>query len=121
MEFTETLCIFAVLKIRGGKEISLNFQHHLTTNSKTELFTMLARISQVGTSVGVIIPKYIASEGGFSKGTAINIEFANDQIIISKPRNKREGWDEAFAKYAKEGEDARLMPDFLDSEAIDLL
>lgn len=82
---------------------------------------MLARISQVGTSVGVIIPKYIASEGGFLKGTPINIEFANDQIIITKPRNKREGWAEAFAQYAKEGEDERLLPDYLDSEAIDLI
>ena len=82
---------------------------------------MLAKISQVGTSVGVIIPRYIATEGGFKKGSPVNIEYTNNQIIISKPKKKREGWAEAFAKYAKEGEDAMLLPDTLDSEAIDLI
>lgn len=82
---------------------------------------MLARISQVGTSVGVIIPRYIASEGGFSKGSPVNIEFSNNQIIISKPKTKREGWAEAFAKYANEGADPMLLPDYLDSEAVSLM
>jgi len=82
---------------------------------------MLAKISQVGTSVGVIIPRYIATEGGFSKGSSVNIEFKNNQIIITKPKTTREGWAAAFAKYAKEGEDAMLLPDFLDAEAVDMM
>ncbi|MDE7397814.1 MAG: AbrB/MazE/SpoVT family DNA-binding domain-containing protein [Muribaculum sp.] len=82
---------------------------------------MLAKISQVGTSVGVIIPRFIATEGGFSKGSPVNIEYKNDQIIISKSRSKRDGWAAAFAKYAKEGEDAMLLPDYLDAEAVELI
>lgn len=82
---------------------------------------MLAKVSQVGTSVGVIIPRYIASEGGFTKGSLVNIEYSNNQIIISKPSRKREGWAEAFARYAREGEDEKLLPDFLDSEAVELM
>ena len=82
---------------------------------------MLGKISQVGTSVGVIIPRYIATEGGFSKGSPVNIEYSNDQIIISKPKAKRESWAAAFAKYAKEGEDAMRLPDYLDNEAIELM
>lgn len=82
---------------------------------------MTVKISQIGTSVGVIIPRYIANEGGFTKGSPVNIEFTNNQIIISKPQGKRKGWAEAFAKYAKEGEDAKLLPDYLDSEAIELM
>lgn len=82
---------------------------------------MLTKISQVGTSVGVIIPRYIATEGGFTKGSPVNIEFSNNQIIITKPRNRREGWAAAFEKYAKEGEDEKLLPDSLDSEAIELM
>ncbi len=82
---------------------------------------MLAKISQVGTSLGVIIPRYIATEGGFMKGSPVNIEFTNNQIIITKPKTKHEGWAEAFAKYASEGEDAMLLPDYLDSEAIELV
>ena len=79
---------------------------------------METKISQVGTSVGVIIPRYIATEGGFSKGSPVNIEFKNEQIIISKIKINRAGWANAFAKYAKEGEDEILLPDYLDSEAI---
>lgn len=82
---------------------------------------MLAKISQVGTSVGVIIPRFIATEGGFSKGSSVNIEFKDDKIIISKPKSKREGWAAAFAKYAKEGEDAMLLPDYIDTEAVELM
>lgn len=82
---------------------------------------MLAKVSQIGTSVGVIIPRYIAAEGGFIKGSPVNIEFLNNQIIISKPRTAREGWAKAFARYAKEGEEDMLLPDYLDSEADELL
>lgn len=82
---------------------------------------MLAKVSQVGSSVGVIIPKYIAAEGGFTKGLPINIELRDSKIIISKPKSKREGWATAFAKYANEGEDEMLLPDYLDNEAIELM
>lgn len=82
---------------------------------------MLAKVSQVGSSVGVIIPRYIATEGGFTKGSPINIEFHNSQIIITKQKSKREGWASAFAKYAREGEDEMLLPDFLDNEAVELM
>ncbi len=80
---------------------------------------MLAKFSQVGTSLVVIIPRFIAAEGGFTKGSPVNIEFSNNRIIISKPQTKREGWAAAFAKYAKEGEDSMLLPDYLDEETID--
>ena len=82
---------------------------------------MLAKISQVGTSVGVIIPRYIATEGGFSKGSSVNIEFKDNKIIISKPVTTREGWAAAFKKYAEEGEDAMMLPDHLDAEAEELM
>ncbi|MBD5276918.1 MAG: AbrB/MazE/SpoVT family DNA-binding domain-containing protein [Bacteroides sp.] len=82
---------------------------------------MLSKISQVGSSVGIIIPRFIAAEGGFSKGVAVDIEYKDNQIIISRPKTTREGWAAAFAKYAKEGEDSQLLPDHLDSEAIELM
>lgn len=82
---------------------------------------MLAKVSQVGTSLGVIIPRYIATEGGFTKGSPVNIEFSDDKIIISKPKTARQGWAAAFARYAKESEDDMLLPDYLDKEAMDLI
>ena len=81
---------------------------------------MLTKVSQVGTSVGVIIPRYIAAEGGFTKGSPVNIEFSDNRIIISKPKAVRAGWAEAFAKYAQ-GEEERLLPDYLDTEAMELM
>ncbi|MCM1309902.1 MAG: AbrB/MazE/SpoVT family DNA-binding domain-containing protein [Bacteroides sp.] len=82
---------------------------------------METRVTQIGSSVGIIIPKYVASEGGFSKGTPISIQYKNNTIIISKQQHKRQGWANAFAQYAKEGEEDILLPDILDSEALDLL
>ena len=90
-------------------------------NTPTKLKIMLAKVSQIGTSVGVIIPRYIVTEGGFTKGSPVNIEFSDDKIIISKPRTARQGWADAFARYAMEGEDEMLLPDCLDSEAVDLI
>lgn len=78
---------------------------------------MEAKVIKVGTSVGLIIPRFIAVEGGFNTGASINIEYSQEQIIITKINEKRKGWAEAFAKYAKEGEDEMLLPDYLDAEA----
>ena len=81
---------------------------------------MVARITKIGTSLGVIIPRHIIEEGGFKKGIPVSIGFDNDTITISKTRSAREGWAEAFAAYAREGEDALALPDFLDTEALEL-
>lgn len=40
---------------------------------------------------------------------------------IRKKPKIREGWDDAFDKYATNGEDKLLLPDFLDSETDDFL
>lgn len=82
---------------------------------------MQTKITKVGTSVGVIIPRYIANEGEFFKGSPVNIEFVDNQIIITKTSAPRQGWAEAFAQYAAQGEDEQLLPDFLDDEALELI
>ena len=82
---------------------------------------MQARISRIGTSLGIIIPRHITKEGGFQKGLPVEITLENDKITISKNPVVRKGWAEAFAAYAKNGEDDLAIPDYLDSEAIDLV
>lgn len=82
---------------------------------------MEARIIKIGTSVGMIIPRYIVVEGGFTQGTVVNIEFKDEELIVKKKNRVRQGWEAAFAQYSKEGEDELLLPDFIDSEAIDLI
>ncbi len=81
---------------------------------------MLARVTKIGTSLGVIIPRHIALEGGFQKGVPVNIGFNDETITITKAPAVREGWAEAFAAYAREGEDALVLPDFLDAEALEV-
>lgn len=82
---------------------------------------MQTRISRIGTSLGVIIPRHIMQEGGFQKGLPVEISLENDKIMISKVPEVRKGWADAFAAYARNGEDALVLPDYLDTEAIDLV
>lgn len=82
---------------------------------------MEAKVIKVGTSVGLIIPRFIAVEGGFNNGASINIEYSQNRIVITKVNELRKGWAEAFAKYTKEGEDEMLLPDYLDKEAEELI
>lgn len=39
-----------------------------------------------------------------------------EEELYQKPKKAREGWAEAFAKYAEEGEDELMLPDCVDSE-----
>lgn len=117
---SKSFCNFALLN-RHRSNVSHGSRHKQADKYTKHTKIMLAKVSQVGTSVGVIIPRYIATEGGFTKGSPVNIEFSDDKIIISKPRTARQGWADAFARYAMEGEDEMLLPDCLDSEAVDLI
>ena len=51
----------------------------------------------------------------------------NNMFLLVYSPNKRDvtssrkGWDAAFAKYALDGEDTQLLPDFLDAEIETLL
>lgn len=82
---------------------------------------MEAKVVKVGTSLGLVIPRFIAVEGGFTHGTPINIEYKDGQMVVSRKKKIREGWSEAFAKYAYEGEDEMMIPDFMDSEVEELM
>lgn len=54
-------------------------------------------------------------------GTKIEIEQRKGKLVIKKKESVREGWDGAFAQYAKKDEDKPLLPDFLDAETDMLL
>ena len=81
---------------------------------------MEAKVVRVGTSLGLVIPRFIAVEGGFSQGTPINVEYNDDKIVVTKRKSVRNGWAAAFAKYAMEGEDELMLPDYVDDE-VDLM
>lgn len=82
---------------------------------------MESKIIKVGTSLGLIIPGLMVKDCDLKYGTKIEIELRKGELVIKKKNSVRDGWDEAFAQYAKEGEDKQILPDFLDSEAEMLL
>lgn len=83
---------------------------------------MESKIIKVGTSLGLIIPGLMAKEYDLKYGTKIEIELNKDELVIKKKKDfVRDGWEEAFAQYAKEGEEKQMLPDFIDSEANMLL
>lgn len=83
---------------------------------------METKIIRVGSSVGLIVPGHIAKEFALKIGTKVEIELKkNEEIVIKKTRMIREGWDKAFAMYAREGEDELMIPDFVDAESDMLL
>lgn len=83
---------------------------------------MESKIIKVGTSLGLIIPGLMAKEYDLKYGTKIEIELNKGELVIKKKKDfVRDGWEEAFAQYTKEGEEKQMLPDFIDSEANMLL
>lgn len=79
---------------------------------------METKFIRVGSSIGLIVPGHIVKELEIKVGTKIEIELKkNEEIVIKKTRKLREGWDKAFAIYAREGEDELMIPDFVDAES----
>lgn len=76
---------------------------------------------KVGISLGLIIPRHMVNDFDLKNGIKIEIEFNKGEVVIKRNNLVREGWYNAFAQYAKEGEDKLLLPDLLDSEAEILL
>lgn len=49
-----------------------------------EIMNIDSKISQIGNSLGVIIPSIICNSWKLAKGTPMNIELHSDKIIIRK-------------------------------------
>jgi len=71
---------------------------------------MIATLTKIGNSRGVIIPARFLKECRFDG--AVSISMRNNTIVISKPDQPRSGWSEAFAK-ASPIADALLIDDTL--------
>jgi len=84
---------------------------------------MEATVIKIGTSLGFKVPETVIKDLNLKAGTKIDMNFIhNGNLVITMEKSKnREGWDTAFAKYALEGEDENILPDFLDSETDSLL
>ncbi len=67
---------------------------------------MKAKVVKIGNSRGIRIPKSILDESGVKN--EVELEVKDDKIIIKPAAKKRENWEQAFQKMAKNGDDFLL-------------
>jgi len=79
---------------------------------------MEATVVRIGNAFGFSVSEEIIKRFDMKIGSKIEIDFK--QIAQTKSK-ARDGWDNAFALYALEGEDKMMLPDFIDSETNTLL
>ena len=72
---------------------------------------MEIKLSKIGNSQGIIIPKTILEQCGLKE--RIKMEVQNNCLIIS-PINPREGWEEAILAAGESKDDELLMEDYLE-------
>ncbi|WP_349371298.1 AbrB/MazE/SpoVT family DNA-binding domain-containing protein [Salinarimonas sp.] len=65
---------------------------------------MIVKLVEIGSSLGVELPRDVVARCGF--GEEIEMHVTGGTIVLGPRRGPREGWDEAFAKAATDGEDA---------------
>ncbi len=72
---------------------------------------MRARVIKIGNSQGLRIPKPILEQTGIMGDVEIEVE--KNQIIIRPVENAREGWDAAFKKIGKNGDDEPIIDEII--------
>ena len=70
---------------------------------------MRARVTKIGNSQGLRIPKPILEQTGIRDDVEIEVE--KNQIIIRPIQRVREGWDSAFETMRQMGDDKPVMDD----------
>ena len=76
------------------------------------------KLVRVGNSKGIILPKKALNKLGVSNDE-IEIEVTEEAIVLKPSRKKnRRGWEKAFKKMHKGGDDKQVIPDFFDNESL---
>jgi antitoxin MazE len=71
--------------------------------------TLKTRLSRIGNSQGIRIPKIIIERLGF--GEEVELEVQADQLVVRAVHTPRAGWDEQFKAMAAAGDDQLLDAD----------
>lgn len=69
---------------------------------------MKVNLVPIGNSKGVRLPSSVIKQCGF--GEQIEMRVENGTVVLAPLRHPREGWDDAFARMARDGDDAPLLP-----------
>ncbi len=70
---------------------------------------MRTKLVKIGNSQGIRIPKPLIEETGLQGEVDLRVE--DQSLVISRIRDVREGWDQAFQRMAERGDDALLDPE----------
>ena len=74
---------------------------------------MEAKITKIGNSQGIIIPKAIIEQCNLTD--RVNLEVKNNNLIISpRVENPRQGWEEAIIAAGVDEDEELLMGDYLE-------
>lgn len=68
--------------------------------------SMRARIVQIGNSQGIRIPKLLLQRSNLAE--EVELESRDNEIVIRRVRQPREGWAQAFQMMAARGDDELL-------------
>jgi antitoxin MazE len=74
-------------------------------------------IVRIGNSQGIRIPKVLLEESGLSGDVDLSVH--DGTLVISRARQAREGWADAFRTMAAYGDDVLLDADAATSDAFD--
>ena len=79
---------------------------------------MQARVVNIGTSLGIILPNLIAKDLSLQAGRLLDLSVLDDTMILKK-KTPREGWVLAAKKLHEDNEDKLLIPDVFEDEFFD--
>jgi antitoxin MazE len=82
---------------------------------------MKSVIRPMGNSQGILIPKPVLEQLGMARDQVVTLEIDGDCLVMRKPRPAlRDGWAEAAATIAGDGEGKPAWPSFANAGDDDL-
>ena len=76
----------------------------------------MAHLSHIGNSLGVRIPKAIIQQVGFKEDTDLFFKVTDDGLLISRSKQARAGWEEAFTSAGKQAKEHPLISEQITNE-----
>lgn len=80
---------------------------------------MITKIIPIGNSKGIRIPNHILRQLQIEEQLELIVDQKQEKIVLKPIHKTREGWDEAFKKMNRIGDDNLIIDDSLDLDEWD--
>jgi antitoxin MazE len=80
---------------------------------------MNTSLKKIGNSQGIILPASFLKELNIDSNTPLEMELAEDRIVIHKQEEPRKGWAEACKLAHDCGDDSLIIPDIFNDESFE--